>query len=162
VYEFFATLVENKIFESQANDLWGNISNSFIQGLMELLESDNDEERDYIRKILHQLYSRAPSKKRETIKSFMNERFYNLIYNTYQFNGAPQLLELMASIINGYKDLNNERVEFFEKILIPLYKVQTSSLYSKQLSTCIDIYIRKLDPKLTTKVNIDLISLILL
>ena len=54
----------------------------------------------------------------------MNECFFALIHETYKFNGAAELLDILASIISGFAvPLRDEHVIFFQNIIIPLHKV---------------------------------------
>jgi hypothetical protein len=43
-----------------------------------------------------------------------------------KFNGAAELLDILASIISGFAvPLRDEHVIFFQNVIIPLHKVQT-------------------------------------
>ena len=54
----------------------------------------------------------------------MNECFYTLIHETHKFNGAAELLDILASIISGFAvPLRDEHVLFFNNVIIPLHKV---------------------------------------
>lgn len=58
----------------------------------------------------------------------MNECFFALIHENYRFNGAAELLDILASIISGFAiPLREEHVSFFNNVIIPLHKVQTSA-----------------------------------
>ena len=60
--------------------------------------------------------------------SAINECFYTLIHETHKFNGAAELLDILASIISGFAvPLRDEHVIFFKNVIIPLHKVQTCS-----------------------------------
>jgi len=49
-----------------------------------------------------------------------------LIHENYKFNGAAELLDILASIISGFAvPLREEHVIFFKTVIIPLHKVQT-------------------------------------
>jgi|TARA_B110000285_G_scaffold227319_1_gene288454 serine/threonine-protein phosphatase 2A regulatory subunit B' len=48
------------------------------------------------------------------IRKAMNETFYSLIHETHKFNGAAELLDILASIISGFAvPLRDEHVAFF-------------------------------------------------
>jgi serine/threonine-protein phosphatase 2A regulatory subunit B' len=54
----------------------------------------------------------------------INDAFYSLIHETYKFNGAAELLDILASIISGFAvPLREEHVIFFKTVIIPLHKV---------------------------------------
>jgi serine/threonine-protein phosphatase 2A regulatory subunit B' len=47
-----------------------------------------------------------------------------LIHENYKFNGAAELLDILASIISGFAvPLREEHVIFFKTVIIPLHKV---------------------------------------
>ena len=54
----------------------------------------------------------------------MTDCFSTLIHETYKFNGAPELLDILASIISGFAvPLREEHVIFFKNVITPLHKV---------------------------------------
>ena len=63
------------------------------------------------------------------IRKSITDLFHILIHEIHKFNGASELLDIMASIISGFAvPLREEHVVFFTNIIIPLHKVQTSNL----------------------------------
>ena len=62
----------------------------------------------------------------------------------HKFNGASELLDILASIISGFAvPLREEHVIFFKNIIIPLHKVQTSNLYFDNLIRCSMLFLTK-------------------
>lgn len=62
------------------------------------------------------------------IRKAINECFFSLIHDTHKFNGAAELLDILAAIISGFAvPLRDEHVIFFKNVIIPLHKVQTCS-----------------------------------
>ena len=58
------------------------------------------------------------------MRKAITDCFHLLIHEMHKFNGASELLDIMASIISGYAiPLRGEHVVFFKNIIIPLYKV---------------------------------------
>jgi len=58
------------------------------------------------------------------IRKAINESFYELIHESHKFNGAAELLDILASIISGFAvPLREEHVTFFKNVIIPLHKV---------------------------------------
>ena len=56
------------------------------------------------------------------------------IYETEHFNGVGELLEILGSIINGFAlPLKAEHRQFLMKVLIPLHKSRSLSLYHAQV-----------------------------
>ena len=58
------------------------------------------------------------------IRKAMTDCFYTLIHSNYKFNGAAELLDILASIISGYAvPLREEHIIFFKTVIVPLHKV---------------------------------------
>jgi serine/threonine-protein phosphatase 2A regulatory subunit B' len=58
------------------------------------------------------------------IRKAINEVFFTLIHETHKFNGAAELLDILASIISGFAvPLRDKHVIFFKNVIIPLHKV---------------------------------------
>lgn len=78
------------------------------------------------------------------IRKSMNEVFFTLIHETHKFNGAAELLDILASIISGFAvPLRDEHVIFFKNVIIPLHKVQTCSTFYEQLLRCSMLFLTK-------------------
>jgi len=74
----------------------------------------------------------------------MNECFFALIHENHKFNGAAELLDILASIISGFAvPLRDEHVIFFQQVIIPLHKVQTCSNFYEQLLRCSMLFLTK-------------------
>jgi serine/threonine-protein phosphatase 2A regulatory subunit B' len=78
------------------------------------------------------------------IRKAINECFFSLINETHKFNGAAELLDILASIISGFAvPLRDEHVIFFKNVIIPLHKVQTCSQFYEQLLRCSMLFLTK-------------------
>lgn len=76
------------------------------------------------------------------------------IYETERHNGVAELLEILGSIINGFAlPLKDEHKTFLLKVLLPLHKVRSLSVYHPQLAYCVVQFLEK-DPTLTEQVSI--------
>lgn len=54
--------------------------------------------------------------------------FQVLIHEAHKFNGASEILDILASIISGYAiPIRQEHINFFHNIILPLHKVQTNA-----------------------------------
>ena len=88
----------------------------------------------------------------------MNLRSYirrsiQFIYETERFNGIAELLEILGSIINGFAlPLKEEHKLFLTRVLIPMHKVKSLSMYHPQLAYCIVQFLEK-DAALTEEVS---------
>lgn len=64
--------------------------------------------------------------------------YFRFIYETEHHNGIAELLEILGSIINGFAlPLKEEHKQFLLKVLLPLHKVKSLSVYHPQLAYCI-------------------------
>lgn len=123
------------------------ITHSFIQEFLELFDSEEPREREYLKNILHRLYAKLVPR-RKMIRKAITDCFYSLIHENFKFNGASELLDILASIISGFAvPLREEHVVFFKTVIIPLHKVQTCHLYHEQLMRCSMLFLAK-DPAL--------------
>ena len=60
------------------------------------------------------------------LRKHINECLLSLIYEKDKFNGVAELLDILSAIISGYAvPIREEHLIFFNKIMIPLHKVQT-------------------------------------
>ncbi|KAF9963846.1 Serine/threonine-protein phosphatase 2A 56 kDa regulatory subunit gamma isoform [Modicella reniformis] len=67
-------------------------------------------------------------------------------------NGIAELLEILGSIINGFAlPLKEEHKTFLTKVLLPLHKARSLTLYHPQLAYCVVQFLEK-DPALTEEV----------
>lgn len=99
------------------------ITHNFIQEFLELFDSEEPRERDYLKNILHRLYAKLVPR-RKMIRKAITDCFHTLIHENYKFNGSSELLDIMASIISGFAiPLRDEHVVFFKSVIIPLHKV---------------------------------------
>ena len=84
--------------------------------------------------------------------------FLRFIYETEHHNGVAELLEILGSIINGFAlPLKEEHKVFLLKVLMPLHKVKSLSVYHPQLAYCVVQFLEK-DPSLTEPVVLSLLK----
>lgn len=80
------------------------------------------------------------------------------IYETEHHNGIGELLEILGSIINGFAlPLKEEHKVFLLRVLMPLHKVKSLSVYHPQLAYCVVQFLEK-DPSLTQPVITSLLK----
>jgi serine/threonine-protein phosphatase 2A regulatory subunit B' len=141
IYEFFLQLVINEAVDVKSLKVY--VTPQFVQEFLELFDSEESVERDYLKNILHKLYAKLVPR-RKMIRKAINESFYALIHETHKFNGAAELLDILASIISGFAvPLRDEHVVFFKNVIIPLHKVQTCSQFYEQLLRCSMLFLTK-------------------
>lgn len=141
VYEFFFELIISEATDVKSLKVF--ITPDFIQEFLELFDCEEPKERDYLKNILHRLYAKLVPR-RKMIRKAKNDCFMTLIHETQHFNGASELLDILASIISGFAvPLRDEHVQFFKNVIIPLHKVSTSHLYHEQLLRCSMLFLSK-------------------
>ncbi|CAM0140957.1 unnamed protein product [Umbelopsis sp. WA50703] len=149
VYEFFLRFVESPDFNTSIAKRY--IDQKFILQLLELFDSEDPRERDFLKTTLHRIYGKFLNL-RAFIRRSMNNIFFQFIYETERHNGIAELLEILGSIINGFAlPLKGEHKTFLSKVLIPLHKVKSLSLYHPQLAYCVVQFLEK-DQALTEEV----------
>ncbi|XP_050526667.1 serine/threonine-protein phosphatase 2A 56 kDa regulatory subunit epsilon isoform isoform X2 [Daktulosphaira vitifoliae] len=149
VYELFLRFLESPDFQPAIGKKV--IDQKFVLQLLELFDTEDPRERDFLKTVLHRIYGKFLGL-RAFIRKQINNIFLRFIYETEHFNGVGELLEILGSIINGFAlPLKNEHKQFLVKVLIPLHKVKCLSLYHAQLAYCVVQFIEK-DSSLTESV----------
>ncbi|XP_034040208.1 serine/threonine-protein phosphatase 2A 56 kDa regulatory subunit delta isoform isoform X2 [Thalassophryne amazonica] len=149
VYEFFLQFLESPDF--QPNIAKKYIDQKFVLSLLELFDSEDPRERDFLKTILHRIYGKFLGL-RAYIRRQINNIFYRFIYETEHHNGIAELLEILGSIINGFAlPLKEEHKMFLIRVLLPLHKVKSLSVYHPQLAYCVVQFLEK-DSSLTEPV----------
>ncbi|CAF1034527.1 unnamed protein product, partial [Adineta ricciae] len=155
VYDFFLRFLESPDF--QPNTAKRFIDQRFILNLLDLFDSEDPRERDFLKTILHRIYGKFLGL-RAYIRKQINNTFYKFIFETERHNGVAELLEILGSIINGFAlPLKEEHKVFLIKALLPLHKAKTLSVYHPQLAYCIVQFLEK-DPSLTQPVIMGLLK----
>ncbi|KAI3677155.1 hypothetical protein L1987_86776 [Smallanthus sonchifolius] len=127
------------------------INHSFVLNLLEMFDSEDLREREYLKTLLHRIYGKFMVH-RPFIRKAINNIFYRFIYETQRHNGIGELLEILGSIINGFAlPLKEEHKLFLMRALIPLHKPKSIAMYHQQLSYCITQFVEK-DNKLADTV----------
>jgi serine/threonine-protein phosphatase 2A regulatory subunit B' len=149
VYEFFLRFIESQDFNTNIAKAY--IDHSFVLQLLELFDSEDPRERDFLKTTLHRIYGKFLNL-RSYIRRSINNVFFQFVYETERFNGIAELLEILGSIINGFAlPLKEEHKLFLTRVLIPLHKVKSLSMYHPQLAYCIVQFLEK-DAALTEEV----------
>uniref|UniRef100_A0A3Q3LVQ4 Serine/threonine protein phosphatase 2A regulatory subunit n=1 Tax=Labrus bergylta TaxID=56723 RepID=A0A3Q3LVQ4_9LABR len=131
VYEFLLRFLENPDFQPSIAKRF--IDQKFVLQLLELFDSEDPRERDFLKTILHRIYGKFLGL-RAFIRKQINNIFLRFIYETEHFNGVAELLEILGSIINGFAlPLKAEHKQFLMKVLIPLHTAKALSLFHAQV-----------------------------
>ncbi|KAI7906307.1 phosphatase 2A regulatory B subunit-domain-containing protein [Cokeromyces recurvatus] len=149
VYELFLRFLESPKFNPHIAKKF--INEKFILQLLELFDSEDPRERDFLKTILHRIYGKILGL-RAFIRRSINHIFFQFIYETFRFNGISELLEILGSIINGFAlPLKEEHKTFLLKVLIPLHTSPSLASYGPQLTYCVVQFLEK-EPQLASGV----------
>ncbi|MBA0734241.1 hypothetical protein Gogos_018176, partial [Gossypium gossypioides] len=119
------------------------IDHSFVLKLLDLFDSEDHREREFLKTILHRIYGKFMVH-RPFIRKAINNIFYRFIYETERHSGIGELLEILGSIINGFAlPMKEEHKLFLVRALIPLHKPKPVGVYHQQLSYCIIQFVEK-------------------
>ncbi|KAK6155256.1 hypothetical protein DH2020_009504 [Rehmannia glutinosa] len=141
VYEFLLRFVASP--ETDAKLAKRYIDHSFVLKLLDLFDSEDPRERDYLKTVLHRIYGKFMVH-RPFIRKAINNIFYRFVFETEKHNGIAELLEILGSIINGFAlPLKEEHKLFLVRVLIPLHKPKCIPMYHQQLSYCITQFVEK-------------------
>jgi serine/threonine-protein phosphatase 2A regulatory subunit B' len=149
VYEFFLRFIVSS--DVDVKTLKKYISGPFVLRVLDMFDSEDPRERDYLKTILHRIYAKFMSL-RAFIRRAINNVFFTFIYDTGRHNGVAELLEILGSIINGFAlPLKAEHKTFLIKVLTPMHKLKSLGVYHQQLSYCVTQFVDK-DPSLAVPV----------
>ncbi|CAA0823461.1 Serine/threonine protein phosphatase 2A 59 kDa regulatory subunit B gamma isoform [Striga hermonthica] len=141
VYELLLRFVASP--ETDAKLAKRYVDHSFVIRLLDLFDSEDPRERDYLKTVLHRIYGKFMVH-RPYIRKAINNIFYRFIFETEKHNGIAELLEILGSIINGFAlPLKEEHKLFLVRALIPLHKPKCISAYHQQLSYCVTQFVEK-------------------
>ncbi|KAJ3101141.1 Serine/threonine-protein phosphatase 2A 56 kDa regulatory subunit delta isoform [Physocladia obscura] len=149
VYEFFLRFIESPDFNTNVAKRF--IDQHFILQLLELFDIEDPRERDFLKTTLHRIYGKFLNL-RAFIRRSINNVFFQFVYEIEKHNGIAELLEILGSIINGFAlPLKEEHKVFLTRVLIPLHKAKSLTLYHPQLAYCVVQFLEK-DASLTEEV----------
>lgn len=141
VYEFLLRFVASP--ETDAKVAKRYIDHSFVLKLLDLFDSEDPREREYLKIIMHRVYGKFMVH-RPYIRKAINNIFYRFVFETEKHNGIAELLEILGSIINGFAlPLKEEHKLFLVRTLIPLHKPKCLAMYHQQLTYCMTQFVEK-------------------
>ncbi|XP_039283040.1 serine/threonine-protein phosphatase 2A 56 kDa regulatory subunit epsilon isoform [Nilaparvata lugens] len=147
VYELFLRFLESSDFQPAIGKKV--IDQKFVLQLLDLFDSEDPRERDFLKTVLHRIYGKFLGL-RAFIRKQINNIFLRIIYNVKDC--LMDVCIFVCSIINGFAlPLKSEHKQFLVKVLIPLHKVKCLSMYHAQLAYCVVQFLEK-DSTLTEPV----------
>ena len=158
VYEFLLRFVVSSEVDAKVAKRY--INHAFILSLLDLFESEDPRERDYLKTILHRIYGKFMSL-RPFIRRVMYGQFFVYMYEQTtraQETGIAELLEILGSIINGFTmPLKDEHKNFLLRALVPLYRPRHIESYVDMLSYCVTQFVEK-EPALAKPVILGMLD----
>ena len=97
VYEFFLRFVVSHEVDPKIAKKY--IDQTFVLMLLELFDSEDPRERDYLKTILHRIYGKIMAL-RLFIRKAAQNLFYRIIIYNETHNGVPELLEVRHRFAN--------------------------------------------------------------
>ena len=141
VYEFLLHIVQSAHIDT--NTKKKVLDSKFINQLLRLFDSEDIREREYLKTITHRIYGKLTNR-RSTIRRAINNVFYEFVYETEKHSGIAELLEILASIINGFAvPIKPEHKLMLQRALIPLHKMKGLASYHAQLAYCMTLFATK-------------------
>lgn len=154
-YEFLLRYVVSSDTDAKVAKKY--IDQQFVVRLLDLFDSEDPRERDYLKTILHRIYGKFMVH-RPFIRRAINYVFYRFVFETEKHAGIAELLEILGSIINGFAlPLKEEHKQFLVRALLPLHKPKCLPSYHQQLAYCITQFVEK-DNALAERVILGLLK----
>ena len=97
VYEFFLRFLESPGFQAQIGKKY--IDQRFVLELLQLFDSEDPRERDFLKTILHRIYGKFLGL-RAFIRKQINNMFLSFVFETDSFNGVGELLEILGRLVS--------------------------------------------------------------
>ncbi|KAJ4895855.1 Serine/threonine protein phosphatase 2A 57 kDa regulatory subunit B' epsilon isoform [Raphanus sativus] len=141
VYELLLRYVVSSEIEPKTAKIF--INHTFVSRLLDLFDSEDPREREYLKTVLHRIYGKFIFH-RPFIRCSVYNIFYKFLYETERCIGIGELLEIIASVINGFTvPMREEHRLFLVKAVLPLHKSKSISVYHQQLSYCVTLFVEK-------------------
>uniref|UniRef100_A0A6I8RK11 Serine/threonine protein phosphatase 2A regulatory subunit n=1 Tax=Xenopus tropicalis TaxID=8364 RepID=A0A6I8RK11_XENTR len=156
VYEFFLRFLESQDFQPSLAKRY--VDQKFVLMLLELFDSEDPREREYLKTILHRVYGKFLG-----LRAYIRKQCNN-IFLRYRFSRATLIFHVSVmgtaweeplrgqDIINGFAlPLKSEHKQFLVRVLIPLHSAKSLSIFHAQLAYCAVQFLEK-DSSLTEHV----------
>ena len=98
MYELLLKFIMNPNLKAEV--LIKNLDKGFIKSYLELFDSEDPRERDYLKTILHRIYGKLMPL-RKLIKEQIMFLFLRITQEAETHNGLTELLEILSSITSG-------------------------------------------------------------
>ncbi|CAL9246342.1 unnamed protein product [Arabidopsis halleri] len=141
VYELLLRYVVSSEIEPKTAKKF--INHTFVSRLLDLFDSEDPREREYLKTVLHRIYGKFIFH-RPFIRCSIYNIFYKFLYETERCIGIGELLEILGSVINGFTvPMREEHRLYLVKAILPLHKSKGISIYHQQLAYCVTQFVEK-------------------
>lgn len=128
----------------------------FVKSIVDLFNSEDPREREYLKTILHRMYGKIMPL-RNLIRDSIIDSFHRVVYDHERNLGLCGLLEILGSIIHGFAvPLKDEHKDLLRSAILPLHIPPSMPTYHVQLSFCVAQFVEK-EPTM----GVDVISTLL-
>mmetsp|Transcript_18948 Transcript_18948/g.44111 ORF Transcript_18948/g.44111 Transcript_18948/m.44111 type:complete len:1051 (+) Transcript_18948:81-3233(+) len=149
VYDLFSKVVTSR-GTVDVKIVQREVGTSFVRAVFEYLDSDDARERDALKTLVQQMYSKL-SKLRDAIIGALRYELTKTVYERESHRGVKELLELASDLTKGFSssvlDIKVPK-DFLTRILLPMHKLYALNEFHSCLVTCIKKYV-ELDARLT-------------
>jgi len=143
IYEFFLQFLVVSSFLEKKQVLKDYLDMRFMARVLDLFDTEDGRERNFLRVILIRVYSKA-MRLRAPIRLRMSQIFHEFTYVTERHNGIIPMLEVLGGIITGFvRPIKEQHKVYLKKVLLPMHKVRCLSAVHSQLSYCITQFVDK-------------------
>lgn len=133
------------------------LSVDFVAALVDLFNSEDAYERAALKTILHRVYGKLMGLRVPIRQAILNV-FHRVAYGAERYNGLPELLEILGSIINGFAvPLKEEHKTLLRNGLVPLHLPDALPAYHVQLAYSVVQFVEK-DTSLGAEVMLSLLK----
>ncbi|KAK8792978.1 hypothetical protein WA158_005141 [Blastocystis sp. Blastoise] len=140
-YEVLLSLINSAGIDSYFKRIYFN--EEFCMKIIYLFQSNDESERDYLKKILHSLYAKQIHL-RPFLRKQMNYILYSKLEDEKYIPGANEILYIYSFIIDGMSvPIREEHIITFKNILVPLHKYKYIETIYMNLSRCIYLFVQK-------------------
>merc|ERR1712228_694153 len=120
------------------------LDGKFVLNLVQLFQSEDLRERDYLKTILHRIYGRFMPLRQQIRTEIANECYRYVYSDSRAVHGIAEFLDIFSSIINGFSiPVKNEHKAFLRNVLLPLHKCEKYEHYFQQLADCCVLFVNK-------------------
>ena len=148
IYRILAKMIESPALDMEVLTNW--VSEQFLNNFLALFFSENEEERDWLFKILNQIYLKFQTR-RKFLRKRMMDIIDDVIHEGNHLRGLKEILNVLNGIVSGFSvPLKPENIRIFRERIIGLHKSPTYQSFSIELTEIVKSFLGK-DPNLVNE-----------